>query len=120
MSTYKLNEIVKGKVSGLENYGIFIELDNGYIGLIHISEISEKFVSNINNFVDIGEQIYVKIYDIDHDKKQVKLTIKNINYRYQSEKNDTIEQTISGFSPLFDNLEKWVNDKKIDIKLKNF
>ena len=41
----------------------FVNLDNYYTGLIHISEISEKFVSNINDYVTIGETIRVKIID---------------------------------------------------------
>ena len=44
---YKIGDIVKGKVTGIENYGIFLLMEDGYTGLIHISEISEKFVRNV-------------------------------------------------------------------------
>ena len=43
---YKIGDIVKGKVTGIENYGIFLLMEDGYTGLIHISEISEKLGFN--------------------------------------------------------------------------
>ena len=57
---YKKNEIVKGCVTGIEKYGAFISLDEYYSGLIHISEISNGFVSDIHNFLEIGETIYIR------------------------------------------------------------
>ena len=61
MAKYKKEEIVKAKVIGLQNYGAFVEVDDEYQGLIHISEISDGFVSDIHNFLEIGETIYVKV-----------------------------------------------------------
>ena len=69
MENYKVGDIVKGCVTGIEKYGIFVNLDNYYTGLIHISEISEKFVSNINDYVTIGETIRVKIIDKNEGEK---------------------------------------------------
>ena len=43
---YKVGDIVKGVVSGIEEYGIFVTLENDFSGLIHISEITQGFVSN--------------------------------------------------------------------------
>lgn len=44
MTKFKKGEIIKGTVTGIEKYGIFVNLDNYYTGLIHISEISNFFV----------------------------------------------------------------------------
>lgn len=41
MSDYKVGKIVKGTITGIQKYGIFVDLDNYYSGLIHISEISD-------------------------------------------------------------------------------
>ena len=49
MSKYEVGKIVIGCVTGVENYGIFVSLDEYYSGLIHISEISTKFVKDIND-----------------------------------------------------------------------
>ncbi len=61
MGKYNKNDVVLGLVTGIENYGIFVSLDEYYSGLIHISEISDDYVRNINNYVNIGETIKVKI-----------------------------------------------------------
>ena len=58
MSKYFKNEVVEGCVTGIEKYGIFVTLDEYYSGLIHISEISDNFVRDINKFVNIGEVDY--------------------------------------------------------------
>ena len=52
MSKYFKNEVVEGCVTGIEKYGIFVTLDEYYSGLIHISEISDNFVRDINKFVN--------------------------------------------------------------------
>ena len=53
MSKYEKGKIITGCVTGVENYGIFVTLDEYYSGLIHISEISNNFVRNINDYVNI-------------------------------------------------------------------
>ena len=79
--TYNKGKIVKGVVSGIEPYGIFVNFDEYYSGLIHISEISNGFVRNPNKFVELGETIYVEILDVDEDECHLKLSIKNIQYK---------------------------------------
>ena len=81
MEKYYKDEIVEGLVTGIEKYGIFITLDEYYSGLIHISEISDGYVRDINNYVNIGETIRVKVLDSDDDTFHVKLSIKNLHHR---------------------------------------
>ena len=78
---YEKNKIVHGTISGITEYGAFVKFDEYYSGLIHISEISDKFVSDINNFLKIGDTIKVMILDVDHKNYHLKLSIKNINYK---------------------------------------
>ena len=111
MTKFKEGEIVEGLVTGIEQYGIFIGLDEYYSGLIHISEISDGFVKDINNFVNIGETIKVKVLECDDDNFHVKLSIKNINYRINRNKTKIIE-TGSGFEVLKEHLPIWINEKK--------
>lgn len=73
---YKIGKIIKGTVSGIENYGIFVSFDQLYSGMIHISEISNDFVKNIHNIVRVGDTIYVKIIDIDEKMNHLSLSIK--------------------------------------------
>ena len=81
MPKYKIGDSVKGKVTGIEKYGIFLLMDDGYTGLIHISEISEKFVRNVFDYVQLDEVIVSKVIEVDDENKRLKLTIKNLDYR---------------------------------------
>ena len=110
MTKYKENEVVEGLVTGIEQYGIFVSLDEYYSGLIHISEISDGFVKDVNNFVNIGETIKVRILECDDDTFHVKLSIKNLNYRINRNKSKIIE-TGSGFEILKNSLPLWINER---------
>ena len=111
-STYNVGDIVTGCVTGIEKYGIFVNLDNYYSGLIHISEISNSFVKNINDYVDIGENIKVKVLDIDKQHYHLKLSIKNLEYKSSRKKKNKIIETKHGFSTLNNMLKVWINNKK--------
>lgn len=115
MNNFKIDDIIKGQVTGIESYGIFINVNAEYNGLIHISEISDSFVKDINDFVKIGETIYCRILDIDEENCNLKLSIKNINYKARRG-NSKFYETVRGFSPLKDNLDKWIEKKKAEVE----
>ncbi len=112
MSKFLKDEIVEGCVTGIEKYGIFVTLDEYYSGLIHISEISEGFVRDINKVANIGETIRVRVLESDDDTFHVKLSIKNLDYRPKKKKNTKIVETEHGFTTLKNNLEKWISFKE--------
>lgn len=116
MSKYEKGKIVTGCVTGIENYGIFVGLDELYSGLIHISEISTGFVRNVNDYVNIGETIKVKVVDIDDDSCQVKLSIKDIDYRMNYKRRQKIKETESGFTVLQDRLSGWIASKIVEVE----
>lgn len=110
MPNYKKGDIVKGKVTGIENYGIFLLLeDEKFSGLIHISEISDKFVRSVFDYVQLDEVIYARILEVDEKNKQLKLSIKDFNYRIDDKKN--LEDK-NGFSPLREKLPEWIAEYK--------
>lgn len=113
---YEKNKIVKGIVSGITEYGIFVKLDDYYSGLIHISEISDKFVSNINDYVKIGDNIKVLILDVDDESCHLKLSIKSLNSAVRKNNHPIIE-TSHKFSTLEKKLNFWIdeylNNKKV-------
>ena len=110
MGKYKKNEVVEGLVTGIEQYGIFVSLDEYYSGLIHISEISDGYVKDVNNFVNVGETIKVRVLEADDDSFHVKLSIKNLNYRFNHNKSKIME-TGSGFDILSKHLPEWIDEK---------
>ncbi len=115
MPKYQVGEIISGCVTGIESYGIFVSLDEYYSGLIHISEISEKFVRNINDYVKIGETIRAKVLEIDDEDCHVKLSIKGMNYRINRKRKTKIKETELGFSTLEEKLNDWIRDKLEEI-----
>lgn len=114
----KVGDIVKGQVTGVTPYGVFVSLEDDYTGLVHISEVSDKFVRNLTGKFNIGDIINVKIVDIDEDKSQVKLSIKKIDYRVEPSLS-RIPESGSGFLMLECNLKKWTDEKINEIKSKN-
>lgn len=111
MVKYSKGKIVKGIVSGIENYGAFVKLDEYYSGLIHISEISNGFVRDINDYVNVGDTIYVEILNINEDLSQMKLSIKNIAYKQGSKsKKRKIVETNTGFATLERKLPQWIEE----------
>lgn len=119
MNKYNIGDIVTGKVTGIESYGIFLSLDENVSGLIHISEVSNAFVRNINDYAEMDEIIKAKIIDIDEDGKHLKLSIKNLEYRDSSKYVSKIKETRAGFSGLAQSLDGWIEEKLKQMDKKN-
>jgi predicted RNA-binding protein with RPS1 domain len=113
VNKYERGKIVKCNVTGIEKYGIFVNLDNYYSGLIHISEISDGFVRNINDYAKIGETIYAKVIDVDELTSHVRLSIKDIDYRIEGNRRETtrIKEVGTGFDGLKHNRDVWIKEK---------
>jgi len=110
MSKYEKGKIIKGVVSGIESYGAFVTFDEYYTGLIHISEISHGYVKQITDYVNIGETIYTEIIDVDKQLNHLKLSIKNIKYKFHAKrKQKKIIETRQGFKTLAYKLPKWID-----------
>lgn len=118
MTKYRKGRIVRGIVTGIESYGVFVSCDEYYSGLIHISEISYGFVKDISDYVNVGDVIYAEILDVDDNLGQLKLSIKNVDYKCNhGVRKRKIQETSLGFSTLAYNLPIWVekslkNNKK--------
>ena len=64
---FEEGKIVSGKVTGVTNFGAFVELEDGTTGLVHISEVSTSYVKDINDHVKVGDVVDVKV--LPPDKK---------------------------------------------------
>lgn len=112
MSDYKPGKIVKGMITGVQKYGIFVDLDNYYNGLIHISEISDLFVKDVNEYGKVGDIIYTKIIEVDEEQNHVKLSIKGIDYKVKPKKErKLIKEVGQGFKLLEENLSTFIVNK---------
>lgn len=108
---YKVNSVVLGYVTGIKEYGIFVQLDNNTSGLIHISEISDKFIKDISEYASVGELIRVRVIGIDANNHYSLGTI-GLDYRITQKKSKKIVETPSGFNNLAIFLEKSLKSKK--------
>lgn len=75
---FKEGDITEGIVTSIKKYGVFLSFEGGYIGLLHISEISTNFVNNISNFFKVGDLVTVLIKEIDKNSKFLKVSIKDL------------------------------------------
>ena len=117
MTKYKKGKIIRGTVTGIESYGVFVSCDEYYSGLIHISEISHGFVKNVADYVSIGDVINVEILEVDEELGQLKLSIKNIDYKKSSlNRRRKIIETNLGFSSLAYHLPLWIDEEIKKIK----
>jgi Predicted RNA binding protein (contains ribosomal protein S1 domain) len=76
MQEFKNGEIIEGIVTSIKKYGVFLSFEYGYVGLLHISEISTKYIANIFNYFEIGDTIKVVVKTIDLDSKYLGVSIK--------------------------------------------
>ena len=94
---YKEKDVVEGLVMGIKNYGVFLSFEAGYIGLLHISEISHNYISNIYSLFEIGEKFPVIIQSIDHKNKFLKLSIKDLPESLKIIKNESSSRKIISY-----------------------
>ncbi|MBQ8525321.1 MAG: S1 RNA-binding domain-containing protein [Clostridia bacterium] len=68
-------KILKGKISGITNFGAFVDIEGGATGLVHISEISNEYVKDIHDHVKVGDEVEVKVLPFEKGNK-ISLSIK--------------------------------------------
>lgn len=108
---FKKGQKVNAKVTSIVNYGAFCEITEGtdvFKGLIHISEISDFYVSDIREFFEIGDSIDVEVLEVIEDKKQAKLSYKNLNPELLKGSESKLQETGTGF----DGLEESITETK--------
>lgn len=110
---YKINDIVDVIVTGIQPYGVFIKLDETTDGLLHISEISSGFVSDINDYVNLNSIIKVKIIDILEDNK-VRVSLKALEASSGRRRRRIPIRNLPEFEIGFNTLEKhlkvWISE----------
>jgi len=72
---FEVGNVVTGKVSGITKFGAFVALAGGKSGLVHISEIANRFVNDVSEHLSVGQEVRVKIIGID-DSGRINLSIK--------------------------------------------
>lgn len=101
----KLGDVLEGKVVKFLNFGAFVELFPGVEGLVHINEISEENIAKPSDVLTLGQNVKVKVLDVDKTNKKISLTIKDAEEKSKEylQYNDTDEGVSLGdlFKGLF-------------------
>jgi len=87
---YHRGDIKKGKVTKLTNFGVFIELEQGLEGLLHISELDEQKVESPEEIVKVGDEIEVKVLRVDPAERKIGLSRKQLHWT--QEQSDAAEE----------------------------
>ncbi|WP_298590790.1 30S ribosomal protein S1 [uncultured Kocuria sp.] len=77
--THALGQVVPGKVTKLVPFGAFVRVEDGIEGLVHISELAQRHVDMAEQVVSVGDELFVKVIDIDLDRRRISLSLKQAN-----------------------------------------
>lgn len=82
---YSVGDIVKGKVTKIADFGAFLDLGDGLEGLLHISELSNKKIDNLEKIISIGDELDIKIIKMEPEARKIGLSIKDIGNTSEGE-----------------------------------
>ena len=100
--THQIGQIVPGKVTKLVPFGAFVRVEEGIEGLVHISELAERHVEIPEQVVQIGDQVMVKIIDIDLERRRISLSLKQANETEVAAEADSFDPTLYGMASSYD------------------
>lgn len=88
---YEPGDTVKGKVTKLTNFGVFVELEPGLEGLLHISELADHKVESPEDIVKVGDEIEVRVLRVDRNDRKIGLSRKKAGWEGEGEKEEQPE-----------------------------
>ena len=80
---YRRGQVVKGMITNITDFGIFLEIEEGVEGLVHVSEIAEDKVQNLKDFATVGEPLEVLIISIDKRNRKIGLSLRELRQAQQ-------------------------------------
>ena len=93
--SFAVGQVVEGKVTGITNFGAFIELSPGTTGLVHISEVADVYVKDIKDFVQLNDQVKVKILSMQNGK--IGLSIRQAQPKPSRQNQQSFEDKLAKF-----------------------
>jgi len=78
IKNYSIKDVAKGKVTRIVKFGLFVQIEEGLQGLVHISELSPEPVKKPSDVAKIGDELMVRIIDIDFDKRRMAFSVKQV------------------------------------------
>jgi small subunit ribosomal protein S1 len=100
--THQIGQVVPGRVTKLVPFGAFVRVEEGIEGLVHISELAERHVEIPEQVVQVGDEIFVKIIDIDLDRRRISLSLKQANEGGGTFTDEEFDPTLYGMPAEYD------------------
>ena len=110
--THQIGQIVPGKVTKLVPFGSFVRVEEGIEGLVHISELSQRHVEIPEQVVQVGDDVMVKVIDIDLDRRRISLSLKQANEGLSPEME--FDPTQYGMTAEYDNEGNYIYPEGFD------
>ena len=109
----KIGDKLNGRITGIQPYGAFVELETGVTGLIHISEIRTGFIENIYEVLKIGDEVQVQVVDFDEYTGKASLSIRTLEeekHRLPRRRRFSNDRIKHGFAPLGRMMPVWTRE----------
>ena len=111
---FEIGQLVIGKVKSVKPYALFLEFENKASGLLHISEISDAFIRDIEKYGSVGDEIKVKIIDIDKSNGFLRVSLKQVppEEAYSTHQDEKIipVATEEEFAALKEKMPEWIKE----------
>ncbi len=106
---HQIGQVVPGRVTKLVPFGAFVRVEEGIEGLVHISELADRHVEIPEQVVQVGDEIFVKIIDIDLDRRRISLSLKQANEGAAGETTgEDFDPTLYGMPATYDEQGNYV------------
>jgi small subunit ribosomal protein S1 len=92
IKSYNVNDIVNGKVTRIVKFGLFVQIEEDMEGLVHISELSTEPVKRPSDIAKIGDEVFVRIIDIDYDKRRMAFSIRQVTNPDEPKEKEEVEK----------------------------
>ena len=112
--THQIGQVTPGRVTKLVPFGAFVRVEEGIEGLVHISELAERHVEIPEQIVQVGDEIFVKVIDIDLERRRISLSLKQANESGDGEVADEFDPYLYGMAPAFDEAGNYVGPDGFD------
>jgi small subunit ribosomal protein S1 len=112
---HQIGQVVPGRVTKLVPFGAFVRVEEGIEGLVHISELADRHVEIPEQVVQVGDEIFVKIIDIDLDRRRISLSLKQANEGTIGEAlGDDFDPTMYGMPATYDEQGNYIYPEGFD------
>lgn len=113
--THQIGQVVPGKVTKLVPFGAFVRVDEGIEGLVHISELAERHVEIPEQVVQVGDEIFVKVIDIDLERRRISLSLKQANEAFGADPAEAeFDPTLYGMAATYDDAGNYIYPEGFD------